>query len=216
MFKNEVRCLGRLISKHGYRCDPIDTAALEKFRAPPKTIGELRSLLGFFGYYYRCYVRDFSKIMSPLYSLLKLNNSTRTSSSGDKSSDKRQDHWYNPKQNISWNKRLQQIVDGMLDYLKSPKVIAFPNFEIPFFVNCDASSEGLGAVLYQTQDGINRVISPIYNLHSSKLEFLALKWAITEKFSNYLKYGLPFIVYTDNNPLTYVLTTAKLYATGLH
>ena len=51
-------------------------------------------------------------------------------------------------------------------------------------------------------------------LHSSKLEFLALKWAITEKFSDYLKYGPSFIVYTDNNPLTYVLTTAKLNATG--
>ena len=119
LFKNEVRYLGRLISKNGYRCDPIDTAALEKFRAPPKAVGELRSLLGFFGYY-RCYVRDFSKIMSPLYSLLKLNNSTRTSSSGDKSSDKRQYHRYYPK-TISWNKRLQQIVDGTLDYLKSRK-----------------------------------------------------------------------------------------------
>ena len=28
-------------------------------------------------------------------------------------------------------------------------------------------------------------------------------------------YGSPFDVYTDNNPLTYVLTTAKLNATGL-
>ena len=54
-----------------------------------------------------------------------------------------------------------------------------------------------------------------YHLHSNKLEFLALKWAITEKFSDYLKYGPPFIVYTDTNPLTYVLTTAKLNATGL-
>ena len=56
-----------------------------------------------------------------------------------------------------------------------------------------------------------------YNLHSGKLEFLALKWVIiiTSKFSDYLKYGPPFTVYTDNNPLTYVLTTAKLNAVGL-
>ena len=54
-----------------------------------------------------------------------------------------------------------------------------------------------------------------YHLHSGKLEFLALKWAITDKFSNYLKYGPHFYVYTDNNPLTYVLTTAKLNAVGL-
>ena len=44
-----------------------------------------------------------------------------------------------------------------------------------------------------------------------KLEFLTLKWAVVEKFHEYL-YGSTFDVYTDNNPLTYVLTTAKLDA----
>ena len=51
------------------------------------------------------------------------------------------------------------------------------------------------------------------NYDAHKLEFLALKWAVTEKFHEYL-YGGNFDVYTDNNPLTYVLTTAKLDATG--
>ena len=45
------------------------------------------------------------------------------------------------------------------------------------------------------------------------MEFLALKWSITERFHEYL-YGGHFEVYTDNNPLTYILTTAKLDATG--
>ena len=49
--KQEVRYLGRLIYSDGYRPDPVDTVALEKFRSPPKTVGELRSLLVFFGYY---------------------------------------------------------------------------------------------------------------------------------------------------------------------
>ena len=44
-----------------------------------------------------------------------------------------------------------------------------------------------------------------------KLEFLALKWAVVTKFHEYL-YGSTFDVYTDNNLLTYVLTTAKLDA----
>ena len=44
-----------------------------------------------------------------------------------------------------------------------------------------------------------------------KLELLALKWAVVEKFHEYL-YGSTFDVYTDNNLLTYVLTTAKLHA----
>ena len=55
-----------------------------------------------------------------------------------------------------------------------------------------------------------------YYLHSGKLEFLALKWAITEHFRDYLYYAPSFAVYTDNNPLTYVTSSAKLNATGHH
>ena len=51
------------------------------------------------------------------------------------------------------------------------------------------------------------------NYHSTKLEFLALKWAITEHFKEYLLYQ-PFLVRTDNNPLTYIMTTPNLDATG--
>ena len=53
--KPEVRYLGRLISENGYRPDPKDTESLNRFREPPKTMGELRTLLGFLGYY-RSYV----------------------------------------------------------------------------------------------------------------------------------------------------------------
>ena len=49
--------------------------------------------------------------------------------------------------------------------------------------------------------------------HSSKLEFLALKWAVTEQFCEYLQYQ-PFTVRTDNNPLTYILMTPNLEALG--
>ena len=51
------------------------------------------------------------------------------------------------------------------------------------------------------------------NYDAPKLEFLALQWSVTERFHEYL-YGGHFEVYTDNNPLTYILTTAKLDATG--
>ena len=128
------------------------------------------------------------------------------------------------KQNIIWKEEFQKIVDEIIDYLKSPEFLVFPDYNLPFTVHCDTSASGLGAVLYQKQDGKNRVISFAscsltdserkYHLHSGKLEFLALKWAVTEKFSDYLSYT-PFKVYTDNNPLTYVMSTAKLNATGL-
>ena len=51
------------------------------------------------------------------------------------------------------------------------------------------------------------------NYHSTKLEFLVLKWAITEHFKEYLLYQ-PFLVKTDNNPLMYIMTTPNLDTTG--
>ena len=50
-----------------------------------------------------------------------------------------------------------------------------------------------------------------YTAH--KLEVLALKWAVTERFHEHL-YGNTFDVHTDNSSLTYVLTTTKLDAMG--
>ena len=100
-------------------------------------------------------------------------------------------------------------------------MLAYADFKYPFILHADASGNGLGAVLNQDQDGQKRVIAYAsmslsksersYPVH--KLEFLSLKWAITDKFHEYL-YGTEFQVFTDNNPLTYVLTTAKLDATG--
>ena len=54
--------------------------------------------------------------------------------------------------------------------------------------------------------------------YSNKQEFLALKWAITEQFHEYLSpYGKnrnEFVVRTDNNPLTYIFSSTNLDATG--
>ena len=86
----------------------------------------------------------------------------------------------------------------------------------------DASKEGLGAVLSQKQAdghyhlvayGSQAVTAHKKNYHSTKLEFLALKWAIIEHFKEYLLYQ-PFLVETDSNPLTFIVTTPNLGATG--
>ena len=101
-------------------------------------------------------------------------------------------------------------------------ILAYANYEKPFKLHTDTSESGLGAVLYQKQeDNTERVIAYAsrtlskskqnYNTH--KLEFFAIKWSITERFHEYL-YGRHFEVYIDNNPLTYILTTAKLDVTG--
>jgi len=52
-------------------------------------------------------------------------------------------------------------------------------------------------------------------LHAGKLEFFALKWAVTEQFRDYLCYAPEFTVYTDNNPPMNILTSAKLSVTTL-
>ena len=51
------------------------------------------------------------------------------------------------------------------------------------------------------------------NYHSTKLEFLVLKWAIMEHFKEYLLYQ-PFLVRIDNNPLTCIIATPNLDDTG--
>ena len=57
-----------------------------------------------------------------------------------------------------------------------------------------------------------------WRYHSNKQEFLALKWAVTEQFHEYLspngKNRNEFVVHTDNNPLTYIFSTANLDAAG--
>ena len=99
-------------------------------------------------------------------------------------------------------------------------VLAFTDFQKPFLLKTDASSHGLGAVLSQKQadDKYHPVAYASWELkggekkyHSSKLEFLALKWVVTDQFKEYLWYKL-FTVHIDNNPLTYVMTTPNLDA----
>ena len=221
--KREVRYLGRLVSSEGYRPDPADTAALQKFKEPPKNVGEVRSLLGFLGYY-RCYVQDFSRRVKPLYDLLKGVGGRPKGGEKKQTMGKKQQS-QDSKTPIQWTAEHQRILEDVVQCLQSPAVMAYPDYDLPFFMHCDASNHGLGAVLYQTQKEVDRVIcygsrtlseaEKNYHLHSGKLEFLALKWAITDRFSDYLSYAPHFMVYTDNNPLTYVLTTAKLNAVGM-
>ena len=210
LFKHEVQFLGRVVSGDGYRMDPGCVKAIEKLKeASPRTVGEVRQLAGILSYYRR-YIKNFAKVAKPIYDLL-----TTTGKDGQPPS----------KTSICWGKEQQLALEELVRHLSNPPVMAYPDFTKPFIVHTDASKDGLGAVLYQNQDGIMRVIayasralSPAekkYHLHAGKLEFLALKWAVTDHFRDYLYYSPKFTVFTDNNPLTYILTSAKLNATGL-
>ena len=105
--------------------------------------------------------------------------------------------------------------------MQSP-VLAFTDYTKDFLLETDASKEGLGVVLSQKQEdgqfhpvayGSQVLTTHEKNYHSTKLEFLALKWAIMEHFKEYLLYQ-PFLVRTDNNPLTHIMSTPNLDATG--
>ena len=210
LFKREVKFLGRVVSGDGYQMDPGCVQAIEKLKeVTPKTVGEVRQLAGILSYYRR-YIKNFAKIAKPIYDLL-----TSTGQDGQQPS----------KTPIVWGREQQLALEKLVGHLSNPPIMAYPDFSKAFTLHTDASKDGLGAVLYQNQDGVMRVIayasralSPAekkYHLHAGKLEFLALKWAVTEHFRDYLYYSPKFTVFTDNNPLTYILTSAKLNATGL-
>ena len=110
--------------------------------------------------------------------------------------------------------------------LQAP-ILAFLDFNIPFLLETDASGRGLAAVLSQKQaDGwyhpiayASRVMNETeQRYHSNKQEFLTLKWVVTEQFHEYLspyrKNRNKFVVHTDNNPLTYIFSSANLDAAG--
>ena len=122
---------------------------------------------------------------------------------------------------VEWNEECQEAFNKLKQLCSQTPILAYANYKKPFKLHTDASENGLGAVLYQKQDdGTDHVIAYTSwtlsksekNYDAYKLEFLALKWSVTERFHEYL-YGEHFEVYTDNNPLTYILTTAKLDVT---
>ncbi|KAK7898562.1 hypothetical protein WMY93_019415 [Mugilogobius chulae] len=216
-FQTSVRYLGHIVSRNGVETDPQKTEALKTWPRP-QTLKDLRSFLGFSGYYRR-FVEGYSKIVKPLTNLTAGYPPVRKGARITNIAAK----YHNPKEPFGerWTQACQTAFEQIIETLTSAPVLGFANPNLPYVVHTDASTTGLGAALYQEQDGHSRVIAYAsrglsqcearYPAH--KLEFLALKWAITEKFHDYL-YGNVFTVVTDNNPLRYVLTKAKLDATS--
>ncbi|KAK3716754.1 hypothetical protein QZH41_000597 [Actinostola sp. cb2023] len=196
--------------------DPNNVKAVVQLKdLHPKNVGEVRQIAGLLSYYRR-YIKDFARLAKPIYDLI----------SEDKVGSQKKKVGQRPsKEPVCWTKEHQTVLQNLIEKITSPPVMAYPDFTLPYILTTDASKDGLGAVLYQRQDGVTRVIAygsrsltkpeRNYNMHAGKLEFLALKWAVTEQFRDYLYHSPGFTVYTDNNPLTYILTTAKVNATSL-
>lgn len=208
-FKSKLKYLGYVVSAQGVETDEEKIARVKEWPTP-RNQDEVRQFLGFAGYY-RKFVRDFSKLAKPLQELVGAGQNKKA----------RRGRKIEPLPGWYWGMEQEAAFQDLKEALTSAPVLAYPEYSLPFVLHTDASGEGLGAVLYQIQDGVKRVIAYASrgltkaekNYPAHKLEFLALKWACTKKFHDYL-YGNTFEVYSDNNPLTYVLSTAKLDASG--
>ena len=206
VFKSEINYLAHHVSQKGV----LPSKNLESIAQclPPDTYTKVKSFIGLVGHC-RCFIKGFAKIAAPLYDL----------TSGD-NKDKKSEH-------IDLSPEALEAFDHLKAACLQAPILAFPDFNRPFLLETDASGKGLGAVLYQKQaDGRYHPItyaSHVMNeteqrYHSNKQEFLALKWAVTEQFHEYLsphgKNRNEFVVRTDNNPLTYIFSSANLDAAG--
>ncbi|KAL7883683.1 hypothetical protein SRHO_G00013410 [Serrasalmus rhombeus] len=201
LLKPEVKFLGHLISSKGIQVDKEKIQALETWPVP-KSAKEVRQVLGFMSYYRR-FVPGFAQMARPLHGLVGKGNKGRVA------------------EPFRWSAECQAALEKLKQCLMSPPVLAYPDFNLPFILTTDGSLLGLGAVLSQKQGGTEHVIAYASrglrgsekndkNYSAFKLELLALKWAVTEKFKEYLMYS-KFTVVTDHNPLRY-LETANLGA----
>ena len=99
------------------------------------------------------------------------------------------------KSQVEWLEGCQQAFEQLKHPCSQTPIMAYANYKKPFKLHTDASKNGLGAVLYQKQDdGTDCVIAYTSqtlskserNYGAHKLEFLALKWSVMERFYEYL------------------------------
>ena len=198
-FQSEIVYLVHHISCEEIHPSRENVHAIEEFPMP-EIFTQVRTFCGLVGHYQH-FIKGLTRIMRPLYDVLGKEVKMGL---------------------VQLPPEVQEVVRILKDKIQSAPVLVFPDFNKPFLLETDASKEVLGAVLSQKQDdgcyhpitfGSHSLMPAEKNYHSSKLEFLTLKWSVMEHFKEYLAYA-PFVVRRDNNPLRYVLMTPNLDATG--
>ncbi|XP_072572259.1 uncharacterized protein [Paramormyrops kingsleyae] len=214
----EVKYVGHVVSAEGISTDPEKVEAVKHWRKPTD-LKSLRSFLGFCGYYRR-FIRNYSSIVKPLTDLTKGYPPARRECKVVKGLSQT---YFKESEPFGdrWTLACTEAFNRILGCLTNAPILAFADPSRPYVLHVDTSLSGLGAVLNQEYpEGLRPVAFASRKLSNAErrytihqLEFLALKWAVVDKFHDYL-YGAKFTVKTDNNPLTYVLSSAKLNATG--
>ncbi|XP_044755050.1 uncharacterized protein LOC123314004 [Coccinella septempunctata] len=155
--RKSLKYLGHVVTEDGICTDPDKISAINEMPAP-KSVREL-SFLGVASWYRR-FIEDFSKVVTPLTALLK------------------------KKQTWKWETAKQTAFETLKQKLTHSPVLACPDFSKPFVLQTDASDAGLGAALTQTVDGQEKVIAyasrtlsgPEKNYSVTEKECLAIQY----------------------------------------
>lgn len=220
--RSSVKFLGHTIDGNGVAVDPEKTEVITKMTKADlmevdgctPSVRRIKSFLGMV-FYYQHFIPSCSSIAKPLFTLTagqKRRGRTKKNTSPGS---------YRNLRPSDWTDECDAAFSTLKEKLLNCVVLAHPDFSLPLILSIDASLDGLGAVLSQIPAGEKKA-RPIafasktlstsqkrYPAH--RLEFLALKWSVCEKFSHWL-IGQTFTVWTDNNPLTYIMTKPKLDA----
>ncbi|KMQ87964.1 krab-a domain-containing protein, partial [Lasius niger] len=189
LFGKNVKYLGHVISEKGITTDPEKIIAVKNWPIPQNK-KQIRSFLGFCSYY-RKFVKGFSSIAKPLYNLTE--NLSK----------------------FEWKTDCQEAFDNLKQALTSSSVLSFPKENGMFILDTDVSNLGIGAVLSQKQNGIEKVIayySRTFNKTErncvTRRELLAVVDSI-KSFHHYL-YGQSFLVRTDHASLKWLMSFKNL------
>ena len=204
-FQEKVEFLGHILSAKGVAPNPAKVDKVANWPTPTNA-KEVHSFIGLASYYRR-FIPHFTRMAAPLHALIV---PAATKNKVKKGTLKKSDL-----PEFIWTGECQSGFDGLKKALTSAPVLAYPDYSRPFILETDASYQGLGAVLSQKgSDGYAHVIAyasrslrpnerSTKDISSAKIELLALKWAMCEKFKDYL-IGSKVLVFTDNSPLVHV------------